>query len=185
MAKVMKENQHVQPIIAEDFKSVMFKTRGHADLTLHMDKISDRNKERAACVGFAQVRIVDAAAIPVARKDGSIIPEAERIEMKYTKMRELIEFYETGTEDWTRVSEGGGGRSITVEAIAAIKGWTYEETEQYVEKFAVDKHEGDTKAALAFLRQGARVAEQIELIRKARMPKPKVDADAALDELTK
>lgn len=185
MAKAMKENQHVQPIIADDFSTVTFRTRGHPDLVLHMDKLHADIIRRAAAVGFAQVRIVDAAAVGLTDAEGNIIPEATRIAMKHENMAALIEHYETGTAEWSRVGSGGGGKSITIEAIAAIKGMEYDQVEAEVADFAAKKYEGDTKKALAFLRTGARVAAKIEELRKARMPAPKVDADAALDELTK
>lgn len=183
MATKMKENQHVKPIIDVIAGTVTFQVKGQNDLVLHMDKLSDVVVKRAAMVGMAQVRIVDAAAVGVADDEGNIIPEAQRIAMKYRNMAALIEHYETGTEEWSRVGTGGGGKSITIEAIARVKGITYEEAEASVAEFAAKKYEGDTKKALAFLRQGSRVAEAMEAIRKERMPQPKVDADAALAEL--
>lgn len=181
----MKENQHVQPVIADDFSSVVFNVKGRQSLTLDLTKLHPDIIRRAAAVGMAQVRIVDAAAVPAADEDGNIIPEARRLDMKRERMAALIEHYETGTAEWSRMGTGGGGKSITVEAIASLKGIEYDQAEAYVADFAAKKYEGDTKKALAFLRQGERVAAKIEEIRKSRMPAPKVDADAALDELTK
>lgn len=181
----MKDNQHVKPIIDIEAGTVTFQIKGMDDLVFNISKVHPNLVKRAALVGFAQVRIVDSAAIPMTRKDGSIIPEAERIATKRENMEELIEHYESGTELWSRVSEGGGGKSITVEAIARVKGMTYEEAEAEVAAFAEKKYEGDTKKALAFLRQGARVMAAMDAIKAERTKPAVVDADAALDELTK
>jgi len=181
----MKSNQQVQPIVADDFASVTFAIAdGKEPLVLDMTKLHPDIRKRAAAIGMAQVRIVDAAAIPATDKDGNIIPAAQRLAMKRERMAALIEYYHTGTAEWSRVSEGGGGgKSLTVEAIARVKDISYDEAEAEVVAFAERKFEGDTKKALAFLRQGSRVAEAMEAIRKERMPQPKVDADAALAEL--
>lgn len=180
----MKENQHVKPVIAADFGTITFEVKGHPTLTLNIGKIHADVLKRAACVGLAQVRVVDAAAIPATRKDGTIMPEAERLALKHSRMAELIEHLESGSAEWSRVSEGGGGKSITIEAIARVQGVDYAKAETDVEEFAKrDPYKGDTKKALAFLRTGKRVMEAMEAIRKERTPAPVVDADAALNDL--
>ena len=180
----MKDNQHVQPVIAEDYSSVTFKTRGHADIVLDMTKVHPDLIRRAAAVGFAQVRIVDAAAVGMTDDEGNIIPEDERIEMKYERMAALVAHYMTGTSEWSRRGEGtGGGKSVTIEAIARIRGIDYDTAKAQVADYAKKKFGDDTKKCLAFLRQGERVAAAIAAIRAERAPKPKVDADKALSEL--
>lgn len=182
----MKENQHVKPVIDVEAGQVHFEVKGMATLTLNMTALHADVVKRAAMVGMAQVRIVDAAAIPAADDDGNIIPEAVRLAMKHEKMAALIAHYESGTAEWSRVSAGGGGgKSITIEAISAIQGKPYDDVKADVAAFAEKKYGGDTKKALAFLRTGSRVAEKIEEIRKSRLPAPKVDADEALAELGK
>lgn len=104
----MKSNQQVGVVIADDFKTVTFKVIGHADIVLEMDKLSEAVKLRAACVGMAQVRIVDAAAIGMTDKAGAIIPAAERIATKHSRMAELVAHYMTGTVEWSRVKASAG-----------------------------------------------------------------------------
>lgn len=118
----MKENQTVKPIIADDFSAVSFEVRGLDTLTLTMSKLHPDIIRRAACVGMAQVRIVDAAAIPAARKDGTIIPADERTAMKHAAMARLIEHYETGTDKWSRVSEAGPTGGYLFEALCEMYG---------------------------------------------------------------
>lgn len=100
----MKSNQQIEPKIAEDFSSVAFAIAdGLPDIVLHMDKLHEAIIRRAACVGMAQVRIVDAAAIPMQDKDGNIIPKDKRLALKRDKMQELVDWYETGTDQWSRI----------------------------------------------------------------------------------
>lgn len=141
-------------------------------------KASAATRSHAEFHGWKQ-RLADAAAMSRDPENGAAATPAE----KEAAIRELADFYMSGTEDWSRVGVGGGGKSITIEAIAAEKGIDYDAAEAMVEEFAKVKHGGDTKKALAFLRQGAKLAERIDAMRKARMPAPKVDADAALAEL--
>lgn len=147
-------------------------------VTFDPTKASEKVKAHAMFHGFKQ-RLADAAAMSRNTDTGKAATPTE----KEAAIRELADFYMTGTEDWSRVGVGGGGKSITVEAIAAIKGIEYDAAEAMVEEMAKAKYEGDTKKCLAFLRTGAAVGAKIEEIRKARMPAPKVDADAALAEL--
>lgn len=189
----MKENQHVQPIIDVEGGIVTFKVKGHDDITLDWSKLSPEVQMRAGLAGMAQVRIVDRAAVGMTDDDGNILSEADRIAMKHSRMAELVEHYHTGTSEWNLAGTGGGGRSITIEAIGRVKGISYDEAKAEVEKFAnlqrkmpngsLMSYKGDTKKALAFLRSGKAVSEAIAAIRAERTPAPKVDADAALAEL--
>lgn len=182
MAK--REDQHVVLTFDEEKGTILVQTKGHPDLVCDTSKIHAKVMRRAAMVGLSQVRIVDAAAVPVARKDGSIMPLAERLALKHSRMKALIEHLESGTEEWSRHGEGGGGLSITIQAIANVKGVDYATAEAYVADFAAKKHEGDRKAALAFLRDAKAVQDEMARIRdKARKP-ANVDADAALADLT-
>lgn len=180
----MKENQHVMPVIADDFSSVTFRVKGHSDIVLDMGKLHPDVVRRAAAVGFAQVRIVDAAAVGMTDDEGNILPEADRIAMKHANMLALVEHYQTGTAEWSRVGGGGGGgRSITIEAISRVKGISYDDAKAMIARHADTMHKGDTKKALAHLRGAKAVSEAILAIRAERAPAAKVDADAALDEL--
>lgn len=180
----MKENQHVKPVVDVEAGTVTFQVKGHNDIILDIAKLHPDIVKRAALAGMAQVRIVDAAAVGMADDEGNIIPEAERIALKYTRMEELVNHYHTGTSEWSRKGTGGGGfGSITVEAIARVLGREYAEAEAEVEKYAEKKFGGDTKKALAHIRRGGQVAKAMQDIRAERAPAPKLDADAALDEL--
>lgn len=180
----MKENQHVKPVVNVETGTVTFQVKGHNDIVLDIAKLHPDIVKRAALAGMAQVRIVDAAAVGMTDDEGNIIPESRRIDLKYTRMEELVNHYHTGTSEWSRKGSGGGGfGSITIEAIARVKGIEYAEAEAMVALLAKDKFEGDTKKTLAFLRTGGKVMKAIQEIRAERQPAAKIDADAALDEL--
>lgn len=181
----MKENQQVKPIIDVVARTVTFKYAGGLpDSVFHMDKAHQDNNTRAALTGYSQTRLVDAAAIPTLDEDGNAIPREQRVVMKRAAINELIEHYETGTPEWSRKGTGGGGfGSITIEAIARVKGTEYAEAEAMVKKYAEAKFGGDNKKALAFFRDSKTVREAMSAIKAERQSAPKIDADAALDEL--
>jgi hypothetical protein len=157
---------------------ILVQVLGAGVVTFDPTKASEKVRAHAAFHGFKQ-RLSDAAAMSRDPENGAAATPAD----KMAAIKELADWYMTGTEEWSRVGVGGGGKSITIEAIAAEKGIEYDAAEAMVEEFAKAKYEGDTKKALAFLRLGSKVAARIDEIRKARMPAPKVDADAALEEL--
>lgn len=116
----MKSNQQVAPIIAEDFGSVSFEVSGYETLVLHMDKLHPDIVRRAACVGFAQVRIVDAAAVSMTDKDGNIVPADVRLAKKHANMAALIAHYETGTAEWSRIKTAGAKGGFLFEALCKL-----------------------------------------------------------------
>lgn len=183
----MKENQHVKPVINPDAATVTFTVKGYDNpLVLHMERLHPDIIRRAAMVGMAQVRIVDAAAVGLTDKDGNIIREADRLRMKYEGMQELIAHYESGTDQWTRTGSGNAAQSgITLEAIARHYHKSLDEARAMVEKHAATKHDGDTRKALAKLAGAGAIAKLILVIKSERLAAatPSEDADALLDEL--
>jgi len=103
----MKDNQHVQPVIDLAGNTVTFKVKGLSDIVFDMSRVHPDIQRQAALVGMAQVRLVDAAAVGRADKDGLIIPEVERIAMKHANISELVAHYMTGTSEWSRRASGG------------------------------------------------------------------------------
>lgn len=158
--------------------NILVAVAGVGSITMDMTKVHADNKAYAAFHGFKQ-RLVDAAALSRDTTNGATASPAD----KFAAIKELVDHYEGGSPDWSRQSAGGGASSITLEAIATIQGLTYEVAEERVARMADAKFGGDTRKCLAYLRTGAKVAEEIERIRKARMPAPKLDADEALAEL--
>lgn len=180
----LKDNQHVKPVIDEQAGTVTFMVKGMDSIVLHMDRLHPDIIKRAALVGMAQTRIVDAAAVGVTDDEGNVIPADERIALKHARMSALVEHYETGTAEWSRVSQGGGGaKSITIEAIARVKQCAYADAEAMVDRLAAVRFQSDRRAALSYLRESADVQKAIMDIRAERMPKAKVDADEILAQM--
>jgi hypothetical protein len=181
----MKENQHVQPVVNLESNTVTFRVKGHNDIVLDVTRLHPDILRRAAMVGMAQVRIVDAAAVGMTDDEGNILGEEERIQMKYDRMEALVLHYHTGTSEWSRRGTGGEGfgKSLTIEAVARVKGIDYEAAKEMIAKYAEKKFGGDTKKTLAKLREGAEVAKAMLEIKAERLPKAKADADEMLEEM--
>ena len=126
-------------------------------------KASAANREYAAFHGWKQ-RLVDAAALSRDTTNGAVASPADKL----AAIKELVDHYESGSADWSRAGTGDGGKSLTLEAIARVQGCTYDEAEANVAAYAKKKFADDTKKALAFLRQGAKVMAAIDAIRKER-----------------
>ncbi len=112
---------------------------GGDEIPLNLESVAEANRKRAELHGW-HARISDTAAIGMADKEGNIIPKAERARIKSERMNELCRFYESGAEDWSRVSEGGGGAvAIAVAAFARHEGITAEEAKGRMERVAAAK----------------------------------------------
>lgn len=164
--------------VQQDGTVLVFDVMGAGRLAFDVSNANAACRQHAEMHGWKQ-RISDAAAMSRDPETGKPATAQEKL----AAMRELVEHYESGSAEWSRVGGGGGGRSLTVEAIARVKGCDYDAAEAAVAKFAGEKYEGDTKKALAYLRQGERVAAAMEAIRRERAPQPKLDADKALADL--
>jgi hypothetical protein len=177
----MKANQFVEPSIDLEAHTITFLVRNKSPLTLHMDKVHEKNRERAAYVGFGQVRIVDAAAIGTVDKNGKVIPEIERQAIKYRRMQALIEHYESGTDQWGARVAGPVDKSTTIlQALCNTRREDMETVSKRVTAFAAKAHAGDLKAALKYLAGDPKVAAEVVRIETLGA---KVDADTMLSEL--
>lgn len=159
---------------------LIFNVLGVGEIRLDISTMSDENKAHAIMHGMEQ-RIRDAAAIPRDKTTGASATPQD----KYDAMQRLAEHYASGSPDWgiRRVEGSGGAKSITIEAIARAKECDYETAESMVDRFAMSKFAGDRKVALRELAKTASVQAAILAIRAERMPKPKADGDALLNEL--
>lgn len=179
-----KSNSIITSRYDEARNVIIFTVVGQGDLKLDLGKVSKANLARAAIHGFNQ-RIPDAAALGVTDKDGAVIPRDERTRIKFRRMEELCLHYESGTEEWGRkgTGDGGGSRSITIEAIARVKGLSYEEAAEKVKVHADTCLGGDTKKALAQLRKAAAVQEMITAIRAERDAKRILAGENPADDI--
>lgn len=184
----MKANQQVQPIINELTNTITFAIGdGGEALVLDMSKVHPAIIARAALVGMAQVRIVDAAAVGAADKDGTIRTPAERMALKRQRMAALIAHYESGSDQWSIRATGGTSApdvGITMEAVSNVMGWAMSDTAAKLDKLA-EKRGVERRKLLADLATDEKVAAEMDRIRaerRAKAPK-KVDAVALLSEI--
>lgn len=178
MTDEKRKGNSVVTVTYTDDGKMQIDVLGAGSILFDKAKASRECRAHAEDHGWEQ-RLRDAAAISRDDETGKPATPAD----KFARVQALADYYMTGATEWARVGHGGGGRSITIEAIARVKGMEYEAVEAEVAEFAKKKYAGDTKKALAFLREGKRVMEAIAAIRAERQTAPKVDADAALDDL--
>lgn len=181
----MKTNQTVKPIISEDGMRVTFEVRGHEAIVLDMTKLHPSIVARAAAVGMAQVRIVDAAAISRQDSDGNIRTDEEMADLKHAAMKELVAHYMTGTDQWGMRAAGGGGAksegSLIIRAVAAVQGVSPETMREKLEALAEKRQTTVRKLLNALATQDA-VAREMAKLRAAATSA--VDVNGLLDELS-
>ncbi len=178
----MKDNQQIKPVVSEDFSKVTFEMRGMADLVLDMSKLHPDIIKRAACVGMAQVRIIDAAAVSRADADGNVRSAGEMLTLKRERMEALVAHYTTGTSEWSQKRAAGGGGTkdtsgITLQAMLRV--WPDKDCEGLA--FKLETKRGiSRKEAYAEFAKTKEVAAAIAAIKAERAT---VSADDLLDEM--
>ena len=177
----MKDNQQINPVVADDGMSIEFELRGLPSLKFDLRKVSEINRNRAAAVGFADVRIVNAAAISRNAPDGSIRSATEMLKLKRERMEALIQHYESGTVEW-RVKRAAGGESrdtsgITLQAMKRV--WPDKDCEALA--WRLEQKRGITRReAYAEFAKTKQVAEAIAAIKAERAT---IDSDDLLAEM--
>jgi hypothetical protein len=181
MANAKEQVKQISPAISEDFSTITFNIRGAEPLVLDMGKLHPDVFKRAAAVGMAQVRIIDAAAIQRADGNGGVRTEAEMLELKRERMASLIEHYMSGTSEWTKGRAAGGGAikeaGITLAAMSRV--WPGRDCEELVAG-VMAKRGVERKAALALFASTKEVAAAIAAIKAERAT---VSADSLLAEM--
>lgn len=178
----MNENQMVKPVISDDGETVTFHIAdGGEPLVLNIGQCHPAVVKRAAAVGMAQVRIVDAAAVS-AECDGRILTRAERMAAKRERMARLVEHYNAGSELWSPArerGEGGPTAGAIIAAVAAVKGWDVARTEREVDAMAAARK----IERPAMLRQLAKAPSIIKKMAELRAERAPVDGDDLINEL--
>lgn len=177
----MKDNQQIKPVVSEDFTKVTFEMRGMADLVLDMSKLHPDIIKRAACVGMAQVRIIDAAAVSRADADGNVRSAGEMLTLKRERMEALVAHYMTGTSEWSQKRAAGGTTrdtsGITLQAMQRV--WPDKDCEALA--WRLEQKRGiSRREAYAEFAKTKQVAEAIAAIKAERAT---VDSDDLLAEM--
>lgn len=152
---------------------IRFVVKGAGDRTLDLNRVHEANKEHAAIHGFIQ-RISDAAAIGRNPDNGQAASPADKLEA----MSRLIEHYESGTPDWSRVREAGPKGGYLFEALCRL--YAISKTPEQIRAYL----DGLTDKQQAALREDDTVAPVIAEIKKEKAKDaPKMDTKALLDGL--
>lgn len=174
-----KSNSVITHSINAEEQIVTFLVRGCEPLTFDIKRVSDAVGERAMIHGFIQ-RISDAAAISRNPETGQpATPEDKR-----EAMARLVEWYESGTEEWSRRREAGAGpdTGITLQAMIDVFGGTAEAARGMIQSLA-DKRGITPNEARAVFASSREVAARIAQIKADRAARSGVDAQGLLDEL--
>jgi len=179
----MRDKQQIKPVVSEDFSKVTFEMRGMQDLVLDMTKLHTDIIKRAACVGMAQVRIIDAAAVSRADADGNVRSAGEMLTLKRERMEALVAHYMTGTDEWAQKRAGGGAAKdtsgITLQAMRRV--WSDKACEALAFRMA-QKRGISRREAYAVFAQTKEVAAAIAAIKAERATVSADDLIAEMDD---
>jgi len=179
MQSKAKSNSVITHSIDADTQVITFLVRGCEPLTFDVKKVSDAVGERAMLHGFIQ-RVSDAAAI--SRNPETGLPATP--EDKRDAMARLVEWYESGTEEWSRKREAGAGpdTGITLQAMIDVFGGDAAGARGMIQSLA-DKRGITLNEARAVFAGSREVAARIAQLKADRAAKSGVDAQGLLDEL--
>ena len=97
-----KSNSIINVSRNESIRELTFSVVGAGQITLHLERVSQSNLDRATFHGFQQ-RISDAAALSRDTSSGLSATPADKL----AAMKELVEFYESGSSEWSRRRQPG------------------------------------------------------------------------------
>lgn len=153
---------------------VIFRVKGAGDLTFNFRKVHTDLRLTAEGHGWIQ-RISDAAAISRDAETGTAATPAEKL----AAMERLVEHYESGTAEWSRVAEAGPRGGILFKALCRM--FAGQKSAEEVRTWL----DARTKVEQAALRASEKVRKIIaEIEAEAVTAAPKVDTEALLANLT-
>ena len=141
-------------------------------ITLHVDRLSTSVRDYAVFHGLKQ-RGSDVMAISRNVDTGLSATEDD----KFNELRAIVDFYESGTDDWSRRPSGGGKRSDSAAAILIMALIRLGRDETKVKA----KVDGLTKAEIAALSQHPSVKPTIDSILAERTKG--IDAEDLLSDI--
>lgn len=141
---MIKSNSTVSVTVAEDRQSIQFTALGSGSVTLHIAKVSVKNREHAALHGFIQ-KVRDGAAIARSAVDGKSATPTEKL----NAMRAIVEHLELGTDDWSSRTRAGGRIGADESYLSIAMQELYpEKSADEVRAFVVGKTAEERKALL-------------------------------------
>lgn len=152
---------------------ITFHVLGVGDITFDTALVHTAVAERAAVHGFIQ-RISDAAAISRDPKTGKSATPDE----KHDAMLELVNHYQSGSPEWSRVGQAGPRGGILFRALVRI--YDGKQSPEQIRTFL----DGINKTEQAALRAEPSIAAVIREIEADDASQSKVDTDALLAQLS-
>lgn len=123
---------------------ITFQVKDAGELLLDTSRVSESNRSRAMLHGFVQ-RVSDRAAISRNTETGLPATPSEKL----AAMKELVEFYETGTEQWAMTRSGGGGVQLDTQLLVKALGEIYpERTEEQLSAWVRKRSSAERVALL-------------------------------------
>lgn len=158
--------------VNEAAMTILFKVKDAGEITLSLTKISEANRTKAMFHGMTQ-RISDAAAISRNAETGK--PASPQDKLK--AMQTLVEFYETGTAEWTRKRAAGEGAGYSNGLLVqCLKRLYVSKTAEQIETFVKGLKPSERVALLA----SDKIRVIADEIRAEAAKETKVDAEALL-----
>ena len=177
-----KKRSNAVVTVGQEGAVLVFKVHGAGETRLDLKALSAGVKERAMLHGLVQ-RVSDRAAISRNPENG----QAATPQDKLARMQALVDWYNTGTGEWSpaRPAGGSGGKAKgvnpVIEAVAEIQGVTYAEMLGRIEA-ACEKRGVSVKAYVNKLATQEQVLER--MAESARRNADGVDdGEDLLDEL--
>lgn len=183
----MKSNQSVRHWFDQATQEHVVEVLGHPQIRVKDSAISPENGFKARGFGIRQVRFIDGAAIGKTDKDGRMIPEATRLQMKYEGIRRIADHVASGSPEWELPRAGAvrvpkvDALELVLEAIARATGRDAAAVNKMLVSMVAQRG-GDLEANARHLAETARVQIALTELKAERAPRA-VDADATLDEL--
>lgn len=177
-----KKRANAVVTVGQEGAVLVFKVHGAGETRLDLNALSVAVKDRAMLHGLIQ-RVSDRAAISRNPENG----QAATPQDKLARMQALVDWYNTGTGEWspTRPAGGSGGKAKgvnpVVEAVAEIQGVTYAEMMARIEA-ACEKRGVGVKAYVNKLATQEQVLARMADIAK-RNSSGLDDGDDLMDEL--
>lgn len=171
-----KSNSAIVSRVDQETGELVFEVIGAGTARFNVGKASVQCRSYAEQHGWIQ-RISDSAAMSRTDDEGNIIPKADIAKAKLSAMTRLIQHYESGTSDWSRVAEGGPRGGVLFRALCRM--YPEKSAEQVATWLAAR-----SKKEQAALRLSPAVAKIIREMEAETVKDSSVDAEALLAQLT-
>ena len=154
--------------------ALTFRVLGAGEATLHFNRVSAAVMERFRIQGANQ-RCANAAALEHDKTTG----KAATPEQKFAGVQRLVDWYNSGTEDWSPAARSAGPKpldSLLIAALAEFLGKDADAAKAFIEAGAV-KHSVGIHAYLAKVATSPKIAPIVDRMRADSIGEIDIEAD--------